>query len=301
MLVRTGLSYVSLDNARANLAAEGKGWDFEAASRECEAAWNRVLNRVQIKGGTVADRRTFYTALYHSFIHPNIFSDTNGQYMGFDGQTHTAPAGHVHYQNIPGWDEYRSLLPLQSILAPDQTGDVAQSLVEDAQQGGGGLPRWQQTSRNSGGMCGDSPLVIIANAYAYGARKFNTAGALKAMETDASDTAARSDGHIIREGMADYLSRGYIPGTAARTAAATLEYDLDDFALSRFAGALGDAAKSEYYLRQAQNWKNLFDGSVGYIRPRLDDGSWLPNFQPRSGRGFVEGSAARTPGWFPSI
>ena len=82
-----------------------------------------------------------------------MFSDANGQYKGFDFQTHTVAAGHTHYENIPGWDQYRTLFPLQSILAPDETGDVAQSLVDDAEQGGGGMPRWQQASRNSAGMC----------------------------------------------------------------------------------------------------------------------------------------------------
>ena len=291
--VKTGISYVSLDNARANLAAENRGWDFDAAARDCDTAWNRVLNRVQAQGGGDADERTFYTALYHSFIHPNVFSDVNSQYRGFDGKTHTVAAGHAHYENIPGWDEYRTLIPLQALLAPGETGDVAQSLVDDARQGGGGMPRWQQTSRNSAGMCGDSPTAIIAGAYAFGARRFDVAGAMQALTADASDPTARSDGHIVREGLADDLGKGYIPGTGYHTASATLEYGVDDFALSRLAQALGDVPTSEHYLRQAQNWKNLFDAGTGYVRPRAADGAWVAGFQPAGEKGFVEGSAAQ--------
>ncbi len=291
--VKAAISYVSVENARANLAAENTGWDFEAVKRSADAAWNHVLNRVQAQGGSAADQRTFYTALYHSFIHPNVFSDVNGQYMGFDGKVHTVAAGHAHYENIPGWDQYRTLIPLQSILVPAETSDVAQSLVDDAQQGGGGMPRWQQTSRNSAGMAGDSPSVIVADAHAYGARGFDAAAALKAMEAGASDVNARSDGHVLREGLADYLNKGYIPGTGYHSSAVTLEYSSDDFALSQFAGALGDKEKSEHYLRQAQNWKNLFNPASGYIHPRVADGSWLPNFSPGSESGFVEGSAAQ--------
>ena len=170
---------------------------------------------------------------------------------------------------------------------------MVQSLVDDAAQDGGGMPRWEQTSRNSAGMCGDSPTAIVAGAYAYGARDFDTAGALKAMEAGASDREARSDGHVIREGLADYLDRGYLPGTGYHSAAVTLEYASDDFALSQFAKALDDQGKSKHYLSQAQNWKKLFEPTGGYIHPRLADGTWLPNFNPASGKGFVEGSSAQ--------
>ncbi len=291
--VKAAISYVSLENARANLKSESPRWDFDAAAKTASAAWNQVLNRVQVQGGSPADLHTFYTALYHSFIHPNIFSDVNGQYLGFDAKVHTVPAGHAHYENIPGWDEYRSLLPLQSILVPDETSDVVQSLVDDAQQGGGGMPRWQQTNRNSSGMVGDSPSAIISTAYAFGVRGFDTAAALTAMEAGASDPATRSDGHVIREGLRDYLDKGYLPGTGYHSAAVTLEYGTDDFALSQFAKTLGDDKASDHYLRQAQNWKNLFDPAGGYIHPRLTDGSWLTNFDPAAEKGFVEGSSAQ--------
>ena len=290
---KTGISYVSLANARANLTAETPAWDFQHAEDACTAAWNRVLNRIQVRGAATGDARTFYTALYHSFIHPNVFNDVNGQYFGFDGDVHTISAGHNHYENIPGWDEYRSLIPLQSLLVPQETSDVAQSLVDDAKQGGGGLPRWQQTSRNSNGMVGDSPLIILATAYAYGARDFDTTSALKAMIADASDPNTKSDGHHVRSGLSHYLAEGYIPGTGYETASSTLEYSSDDFALSQFAKSVGDTQDSEIFLKQAQNWKNLFNAANGYINPRNTDGTWLANYNPASDIGFVEGSGTQ--------
>jgi predicted alpha-1,2-mannosidase len=243
--------------------------------------------------GSDTDKRVFYTALYHSFIHPNIFNDCNGKYMGFDGVVHQLDPGRNHYENIPGWDEYRCLIPLQALLVPNETSDVAQSLVDDAIQGGGGLPRWQQTSHNSAGMVGDSPLIILATAYAYGATNFDSQAALIAMQEDASIPTTMSDGHIVRKGCDDYLTKGFIPGTGYETASSTLEYCSDDFALSRLAAALGRDKLRLQYLGQAENWKNLFNPANGYINPRNTDGSWVANFDPASQSGFVEGSSCQ--------
>src|SRR5712691_11235741 len=206
--MKPAISYVSVDNALNNLKSEDAAWDFDALKTAARAAWNATLGSIDVIGGSEKDLKVFYTALYHSFFHPNVFSDANGEYLGFDDQLHQVAGGHAHYHNIPGWDEYRSLIQLRSILAPEQTSDIIQSLVEDAMQGGGGMPRWEQANRNSAGMVGDSPGAYVANAFAFGARDFDTAAALQALDFGASVAAAQSGGHVVREYLEPWLRLG---------------------------------------------------------------------------------------------
>src|ERR1019366_3747654 len=148
-----GISYVSLANAEANLTAENNGSaSFSTLASEADAAWSARLNTIQVGGGNSNELTIFYTALYHTFFHPNVFSDVNCQYIGFDGQVHTVASGHAQYENISSWDAWRSLIPLRAILAPNESTDIAQSLVNDALQGDGHLPRWEQKSADSQGM-----------------------------------------------------------------------------------------------------------------------------------------------------
>jgi predicted alpha-1,2-mannosidase len=293
--VRVGISYVSLENARANLAAENPACDFAAIRQKADDAWNTDLNRIQVEGGTDDQRTTFYTALYHCFMHPNLLEDCNGEYLGMDLKIHTVKSGHHQYQNIPAWDQWRSYAPLMAILSPKTSSDIAQSLVNYAQQdasvraNGGGMPRWQQINRNSGGMGGDGDDAILAADYAFGARNFDAQAALASMEKGASDPATTSDSATVREGLKDYLSLGYVPGKPS----VTLEYCVNDFALAQLAQALGDHEKYATYLMHAQNWKNIFNDASGYIEPRNTDGTWPADFSPESSRGFTEGTAAQ--------
>ncbi len=286
---KVGISFVGITNAVANLGAENPNWDFAGVQSAADAAWNTVLNKIVVSGGTAAQMQTFYTALYHCFFHPNVFNDVNGQYLGMDGQVHTVAAGRSQYENIPGWDMYRSATALGALLAPDEMSDIAQSLVNDAQQGGGGLPRWEQANRNSGGMVGDGPVIILPTAYALGATNFDTAAALAAMDRNAGQLGTASDGHSVRSGLNDYLVLGYVSGAAA----VTLEYASADFALSQFAEATGDAGKHNTYLARSGNWRNLFHTATSYLQPRNVDGTWVANVTPSSQTGFVEGSAAQ--------
>src|SRR5262249_51246826 len=154
-----------------NLRNESPGWNFDAVREHAQTAWNERLNVIQIEGGTDTERTIFYTALYHSLIHPSTFGDSNGEYIGFDGRVY--PAGRfTQFHNFPTWDMYRSLMPLLAILAPE-AGSMMQSLVNDAQQDpSGGLPRWEHANTNSGGMVGDGPDAVIATVHAFGAQDF---------------------------------------------------------------------------------------------------------------------------------
>jgi predicted alpha-1,2-mannosidase len=293
--VRVGISYTSSANARDNLAKEIPSWDLPAVHAGAVDSWNKTLGQVELQGGTPDQLKAFYTALYHCFIHPNLLEDANGQYLGMDDKIHAVEPGHHQYQNIPAWDEHRSHSPLMAMLVPDQASDVIQSLVNYVEQDravrpdGGGLPRWEQVNLNSGGMVGDGDDTIIASSYAFGARQFDTQAAWEAMDRGASQPDVTSDGRKVRGGLAEYSSKGYVPESAA----VTLEYCTDDFSISRLALSLGEKEKSSSYLKRSQNWKTLFDPATGYIRPRTADGKFVDPFTPRSGKGFIEGSAAQ--------
>lgn len=283
---KVGISFVSIANAQANLAAEQSGFNFISVRQHAAAAWNSRLGSIVVQGGSSNEKTTFYTALYHTSIHPNVFSDDNRQYIGFDGKVHTlAPGQHAQYENVAGWDQYRSLFPLLATLFPTEASDIAQSLVNDAQQGDGHLPRWEQANADSRGMNGDDGSVIVAEAYAFGARNFDTAGALKAMLTGQSN---------IRNDYNDYLKYGYVTANSTGfSAAITQEYTIDDFAIAQFAKSLGDTHDYQLLLQRANNWQNLFNIETGYMQPRNSNGSWVGNFSPGSASGFQEGSAAQ--------
>lgn len=290
--VKVGLSFVSVANAQANLAAANPGWNFARAAAAARAAWNAALGQIAISGGTSAQRTMFYTALYHTLIHPNLFSDANGEYRGFDGRVHQA-SGYDQYENLTGWDTYRSLIPLRAMLHPAQAGAMVESLLADAAQGGGGLPRWEVANDNSGGLVGDSQDVVIADAFAFGAGGFDPQAALETMETGASVPGIRSGRYPVRDGLATYLAHGYVDQAAsADSASATLEYATDDFAISRMAAALGRADDAQRYLARSTNWRTLFDPAVGAIVPRDANGAFLP-YDPTGKTGFLEGDSAQ--------
>ncbi len=186
VMASVGISFVSVANAEDNLARENPqptSQQFDALRQAANSAWNTRLNSILIGSATPSQLSVFYTALYHIFLQPNIFSDANGQYIGFDGKVHTVATGHAQYENISTWDGYRCQIALLALLAPSVASDIAQSLVNDAQQGDGHLPRWEQANSDSYGMVGDGADVYIATAYAFGATQFDTAGALYAMVT----------------------------------------------------------------------------------------------------------------------
>ena len=285
VLARTGISYVSVANARANLAAENpvSGFTsagFNAMTNSATTNWNGWLNKIQVSGGTVADTKTFYTMLYHCFHAPEVVSDVNSQYTGFDGNVHTFSGG-AKYGWFSGWDIYRSQCQLVALLDPARASDMAQSLVQDAQDGGG-MPRWSIAVADSGIMIGDPATPIIAGMYAFGATNFNKAAALTAMVNAATNPVTKIiNGPIERDANRDYLNLGFVPqyqiGGYAPVSM-TLEYCSADFALARFAQAVGDTAKYTSGMNRAQNWRNHFNHGSKYFQMRRSYGLWSPGF-----------------------
>ena len=303
--VRTAISYVGIDGARANLAAE-TGASFEDVRAAAQSEWNATLSHISVAGRNVGNLDTFYTSLYRSLLHPNTFNDSDGRYVGFDGVIHTVAQGRNQYTNFSDWDTYRSLAPLQAMLFPKQASDMAQSLVNDAEQSGS-YPRWALANSATGEMSGDSVVPLIVNLYTYGAKDFDLKTALHYMVNAATQGGVGLNGYVERPGIATYLQLGYAPQTAAFGAGAsiTLEWSVDDFAISRFAESLGDNATAAEFQNRAQYWQNLFNPSTRYISPRSANGMFGegPGFvEPRSGfgqEGFDEGNAEQYVWWVP--
>ena len=305
--VRTAISYVSVDGARANLVAEG-GAHFDEVRAAASAEWNTALSRIKVAGTNSGDVETFYTSLYRTMLHPNTFNDVDGRYTGFDGGIHTVAEGHTQYANFSDWDTYRCLAALQALLFPERAGDMAQSLVNDAHQSGS-YPRWALANSSTGIMTGDNPVPLIVNLYTYGARDFDAKMALYYMLKAAIDGGVGLDGYVERPGIATYLSHGYAPQTAEfgaghgiAGASITLEWSVDDFTISRFAGSLGDSVIAAQFQSRAQWWHNLFNPATGYISPRDAAGAFVDGPGPEDAgsatgqedfgqQGFDEGNA----------
>jgi predicted alpha-1,2-mannosidase len=317
VIMRVAISYVSVDNARANLQAELAGRDFDSVHAQAHQAWRKALSQIEIGGVALPLARTFYTALYHALLSPTVFSDVNGDYIGMDNAIHHT--AHVEYANYSGWDIYRSQTPLLAMLDPQRGSDMVQSLVDNAAQSGW-LPKWSFANQQSDTMVGDPADPIIASSYAFGARNFDTAAALDAMVKGATqpgqsgNPASLNNGYAERPGLTFYSALGYIPKEMDvpvlgnllpvvssqlvwGTAATALEYALDDFSIGRFADLLGKAEQVSAISARAGNWKNLFNPASGYIEPRSATGIFLPGYDTAGGDGFVEGNSAQYT-WF---
>jgi putative alpha-1,2-mannosidase len=307
--MKVGLSYVSEAGAQSNVSAEDPGWSESRIAQATYRQWDQYLDRIRVGGGTSDQQVEFYTALYHALLEPSIFSDANGEYLGFDNVVHRAPRGQTQYANYSGWDVYRSEIPLLAVIAPEETSQMVTSLLNDEAQGGW-LPKWGFANDYTQVMNGDAADPIIAEAYAFGARDFDVKAALAAMVKGASTTPASSQlgqgFYVERPQLSDYLSLGYVPNTQESDlspedngASETLEYASADFAIAQFAGDLGQPSTAQTYLQRSQNWTNIFNVDTGYIQPR-DGSGQFPEFGPTTDgmgsfgqSGFQEGNAAQ--------
>jgi hypothetical protein len=288
---KVGISYVSNDNATANLTKEIPAFNFNSVKAAANTAWNQALGKIQIGGGTATQQTTFYTGLYHSLLHPNVDSDDNGQYVGFDGQVHTTPKAHPIYANYSGWDVYRSQSQLESMLFPKQMSDTVTSMLDDYDQTGM-LPKWNENNGEAYIMVGDPSDPMIADAYAFGARGFDTSKALTDMQTEANTPGN------IRPGLTNYLNQGYLPIDGKYgccnyygPVSSQEEYNAADSSISQFASALGNSSVAGTFATRANNWQNVYNPGSGFLQPKLNDGAFQSGFNPTSSNGFVEADA----------
>jgi predicted alpha-1,2-mannosidase len=280
VVLKVGISFVSEAGALDNLDQEIPNWNFDQVHSNARTTWAELLDRIAVEGGTPDQRKIFYTSLYHSFMCPTVFSDQDGNYIGFDNKIHslTASRQKAQYANFSDWDIYRNTVQLHALFDPARQSDVMQSLVNDAVQSGW-LPRWPAANDVTYVMGGDSPAILLASSYAFGARDFNLQTALKFMLKAGIVPGTGPHGGSERPFLAEYRKLGFVPIDKIDTAASvTLEYANADFAVAQFAKNLGDNADYKTFLKQSQNWTYLFDPSTGWIRPRLSDGTWMPGF-----------------------
>jgi predicted alpha-1,2-mannosidase len=306
---RVGVSFVSVEGARANLAAESRG-SFRAIAARARAHWNQALGRVRVSGGLRRRLDTFYTALYHAFLAPRTFDDVGGVYPGMDGQLHRA-RGRTQYADFSGWDVYRSEVQLLSLLVPRRASEMMRSLLADAEQSGC-LPRWPYANGQSMTMVGDSADPILASAAAFGAGAFDRGAALSAMVRGATQPCRSANGEYLqRQGLAPYIEHGYVPfdlDTNTRnanslygdpdavwgSAATTLEYAVDDFAIAQLAArSLHGHSTYRAFMRRSANWRRLFNPASGMVEPRFADGDFPPHYDNHRGGGFVEGDSVQ--------
>ena len=306
VLMKIGISFVSVADAVDNLRVEDPGWSLDRVESRATAAWNAILGRIRIGGGTPAQADTFYTALYHSLLEPDVVSDDNGKYTGADGRVHRSTDG-AQYANFSEWDIYRSEIELVSLLARNRAGAMVQSLVNDAKQGGW-LPKWAIVAGDESQMNGDSADPIIAAAYAFGVRNFDVRAALAAMVKGATENETGHGLAIERQYLDQYLSQHYVEADALDLTSidysiggsVTLEYALDDFSIARLAAALGDRGLEATMMQRAHSWEYLFNPATGYLGARSKDGSFPPGpafqadqLEPGGQLGFEEGNAVQ--------
>lgn len=268
VLVKVGISAVSVEGARRNLEAEMPGWDFDAVRTAAEDEWNKALGRIEVLGGEREQQRVFYTALYHCFLAPYLFNDVDGQYRGNDGQVHTAK--HDVYTVFSLWDTFRTLHPLLTILEPERTEDFIRTFL-DIYEKAGRLPVWELWGNETDCMIGYHSVSVIADAYVKGFRGFDADKALEAMAASAMRDepglyALRKQGYISSEDQSESVSR-------------TLEYAYDDWCIARMAQAMGKDSLAGIFFNRSSNWRNLYDAETGFFRARRNGGFREP-FDP---------------------
>ena len=302
--VKLALSYTGLAGARNNLAAEtnGVGFNFDSVRTTAHDTWNTKLHKAEVDGGTIDRQVAFYTSLYHSLLHPNIASDVDGRYLGFDNVVRTG-SGYTPYQTFSLWDTYRAQNQLVALLEPQVARDYALSLLA-ADRELGWLPRWSLYNTETNTMTGDPVTPFLVDVWSRGLLNGFESQFYTALRKNATGTPATGLGINARNGNSYYTSIGYVPTGVSCSpthlfdndcqypASSTLEYAAADSSLAIMARALGSTADADMFNARGQNYRNLFDPSIGFFRPRNANGTWLSPFNPTDGaHEFHEGGA----------
>ena len=294
--VKLGISYVSIENARLNLDLEQPDFDFEATHSAARDAWNKLLKRIEVKGGTTDDQTIFYTALYHLLLHPNILQDINGDYPKMGSYEVLNSTGQNRYTVFSLWDTYRNVHPFLSLVYPELQSEMVNSMVAMYKESGW-LPKWELLGMETEVMVGDPATIVIADTYLRGIQNFDINAAYQA----AKKAATLETDNLLRPGIKYYNSLGWIPEQVEDgvwgTVSSTLEYNLSDWNLSQLAKVLGKRDDYQFFGNRSLSYRNYFDDSTKMLRPKMPNGAWLTPFDPEAGKnfepviGFVEGNA----------
>ncbi|WP_300672279.1 GH92 family glycosyl hydrolase [Soonwooa sp.] len=283
--VQLAISPVSQANALANLKQEVGNLSFNQIKEKAQQDWNKELNRIVIKGSDT-EKTNFYTTMYHTFINPTIYMDANGEYKGLDQNVHKAD-GFTNYTTFSLWDTYRALHPYFNIVQPKRNNDMVKSMMAHYDQFSlKMLPIWSHYANENWCMSGYHSVSVVSDAIIKG----NYSGDTKAALLACVATANKRD----YEGIGEYIDKGFIPAEKNGTSVSnTLEYAYDDWAIAQLAKHLGETEIYNQFIKRSENWKNVYDKSVGFMRPKLANGTFKKDFDALEthGQGFIEGNS----------
>lgn len=271
VLVKVAISPVSIEGAKANLAQEMPGWDFDGTRQAATAAWNDELGKVRIKTDNADARKIFYTSLYHTMIFPATFSDVDGQYRGADDRIHKSEQNQYTVYSL--WDTYRAQMPLMAILHPERNSEMINNMINIAEEQGR-LPVWHLWANETDCMVGNPGIIAVADAIVKKTPGVDLQRAYKALLTTAADTAR---GGKYRDEF------GFIPSDKMNESIAfDMEYAIADGAIAAAAAAMGDTANVRKFTERSHSYRNYLDPSTGFVRGKMTDGSWRTPFDPNS-------------------
>jgi predicted alpha-1,2-mannosidase len=285
VLIKVGISPVSIENAMMNIKAEIPGWDFNNVVAAADLAWNKQLNKLQIKTPVEKQKRIFYTALYHTMIAPSVFNDHNGDYWGSDKKLHQK-ADFTNLTTFSLWDTYRALNPLYTIIQPEKISDIINTMLAIYKEQGK-LPVWHLMGNETNTMVGYSAVPVVADAYLKG---------FKGFDADLAYEAVKQSAMANDRGINFVKDLGFIPAdSTVESVAMGLEYSIDDWGIAAMAKKMGKTADYEYFSKRAQNYRNYFDPATHFMRGRLSKTQWRTPFSPFISRhredDYTEGNA----------
>ena len=284
--IKFALSSVNTEGALKNLRAEIPHWDFNRTKEETKAKWNDELSKIEVSTLTLDDKKTFYSALYHTNLSPIIYEDVDGKYRGLDQNIHTSD-GFTNYSIFSLWDTYRALHPLFNITQPERNNDMIKSMLAHHDESVHSmLPIWSHYANENWCMIGYHATSVIADAIAKNVGNFNHERALQASVNTAN----------VRyfDGLGDYIDYKYVPDDRSHSSVSkTLEYAYNDWCIAQMAKDLGNDSIEDEFTRRSEYYNNVFDIKTGYMRPRLSNGNFREDFDPMDthGQGFIEGNA----------
>lgn len=291
VLMKVALSTTGVEGAKANMAAEVPGWDFEGIRTAAKADWNSYLSRIEVEG-TDEEKTNFYTSFYHALIQPNEISDVDGRYRNAADSVVNATGGKF-YSTFSLWDTYRAAHPFYTLMVPERVDGFINSLVDQAEVQGY-LPIWGLWGKENFCMVANHGVSVVAEAYAKGFRGFDAERAFNAIKQ------TQTVSHPLKSNWENYMKYGYFPTdlTEAESVSSTLESVYDDYAAADMAKRMGKTEDVAYFARRADFYKNLFDSSTQFMRPKKSDGTWKSPFNPSQighaesvGGDYTEGNA----------
>jgi predicted alpha-1,2-mannosidase len=271
LLIKVGISSVSTQNATSNLKAEIPAWNFIGAVNQAKSLWENELSRITIETKSEVQKEIFYTSLYHTAIAPTLYSDVNGDFRGHNDKIYTN-VKHVNYSTLSLWDTYRTLNPLFTIIQPNKVADFVNSMLSIYDQQGY-LPIWPLAGAETHCMPGYSSIEVITDAYLKGFKGFDAERAY--------DACIKTATHPKFQGIPEIMEKGFAPADKMfQSVSKAMEYAVADWGIAQMAKRMGKQADYENYSKRADYFKNYFDKNIGFIRAKMNDGSWRTPYDP---------------------